>query len=391
MSGLSVAIRSMRDAVRISRGPFATMGAVGLFWGTFAAMVPVLKDQIGASDAQLGTTLIGGAIGGTFAMYFAPRVANTLGRHVLPLLTLVMAVVLLVPIFVHSIAWFFGVMALIGMSIAALDINANMRLSQLEERHSAHLMNVNHAMYSLCFGGAALFVSMLRRAEVNSAVIYAVMALVIVVVAILSVERDWRPAEEGTSQMGAPSRLPWLLILMTSVMLCTSFIGENATETWSALFIERELGGHVGEGGLGPATLGGVMCIVRLLGQVFVTRLGEPRMLIGSGVLGIIGALVLASAPTQFIALMGIGVIACGMAVIVPTANALLGKSVHKDHRALAISRAWMFGMSGFFIGPTLIGYISELWGLRIAFVAVAILVAAILPAVFVMQQKRPA
>jgi MFS family permease len=97
----------------------------------------------------------------------------------------------------------------------------------------------------------------------------------------------------------------------------------------------------------------------------------------------------MACAPTQTVALLGIGISAIGMAVIVPTANSLLGKLVHRDHRAIAISRAWMFGFTGFFIGPALIGFVSEHWGLRVAFVVVAVLVATIIPAVLAVKARR--
>jgi MFS family permease len=77
------------------------------------------------------------------------------------------------------------------------------------------------------------------------------------------------------------------------------------------------------------------------------------------------------------------------MAVIVPTANSLLGKLVHREQRAIAISRAWMFGFTGFFIGPALIGFVSEHWGLRVAFAVVAALVATIIPAVIAVKARR--
>jgi len=185
--------------------------------------------------------------------------------------------------------------------------------------------------------------------------------------------------------------LPWFFITMVGVMLFVSFLGENATEAWSALFIERELGGAVGEGSYGPATLGIVMFLVRMAGQFLTEKLGEERVVFWSGVFGVIGSLVMASAQTQFVALLGIKISAIGMAVIVPTANSLLGKVVHREQRAIAISRAWIIGFTGFFVGPSLIGFISHVWGLRVAFFVVAILIAAILPAVIAVKRRRAA
>lgn len=379
---------SILTAIQHSRAPFFAMGAIGVYWGTVAASIPGIKAQAGASDAQLGLALIGGAIGGMVAMWFAPRLAAGLGRLVLPVLAVCMLVAMQLPPHASSPAILFAMLVVLGMTLASLDINANMRLSQLEERHGLHLMNVNHAMFSLCFGTAALVVAGMRSAGWDLVSIFAVMGALNIGFAALTYEgRAWRPFEplEGDT---APSSMPWLIVAMAGVMLFVSFVGENAVETWTALFIERELDGPRGEGSFGPSTLGFTMAAVRLLGQLTTEKLGEARVVFWSGILGVIGTLVIAMAPSTSVVLLGVGLTAVGMAVIVPTANSLLGKMVHRSQRAHAISRAWLFGMTGYFIGPSLIGFISQLAGLRVAFAMVALLISAIIPAVLVMKAK---
>ncbi|MEJ2035194.1 MAG: MFS transporter [Maritimibacter sp.] len=293
-------------------------------------------------------------------------------------------------IFVSQTWQVLPMMVVMGLIMTTLDIGSNMRISQLEERHGLHLMNVNHAMFSLCFGGAALFVAYLRQYGLGRAQVMPLMAVVIVLASLFTWEgAGWRPVEKGEGAEAPPTSLPWLVVLMTSVMLFVSFIGENTIEAWSALFIERTLGGAPGEGGFGPSTLGFVMFFFRLIGQVTTERLGEERVVFASGVLGVIGLLVLATAPVQSQAIVGIAITAVGMAVIVPTANSLLGKMVHREQRALAISRAWLIGFSGFFVGPALIGFLSELFSLRVAFACVSVLVASIIPAVIVIHGQR--
>jgi MFS family permease len=379
---------SIVKAVQVSRAPFVGLGMVGLYWGTFAAMVPELKAQVGASDGQLGWALMGAAVGGMVSMFLAPKISKAFGKYLVPVLAASLAVLMQLPVLAHSLPFMFVMMIALGAGVSSLDINVNMRLSELEERHGVHLMNVNHAMFSLCFGLSALVVGWMRQSGMEIAQVFPLMGGILLLVSVLTWEKNWQPVhkDEGAA---APTALPWFFIVMVAVMLFVSFLGENATESWSALFIERELGGAIGQGSFGPTTLGFVMCVFRLLGQVFTEKLGEERVVLWSGVFGVIGSLVMACAPTQTVALLGIGISAIGMAVIVPTANSLLGKLVHRDHRAIAISRAWMFGFTGFFIGPALIGFVSEHWGLRVAFVVVAVLVATIIPAVLAVKARR--
>ncbi len=102
---------------------------------------------------------------------------------------------------------------------------------------------------------------------------------------------------EGRGRLAAPepdarptpgaSATPWLAILLTAVILFAGFVGENATEAWSALHIERTLGGAAGEGSFGPFMLGLTMAVGRFSGQFVADRLGEARLILWSAVLGI--------------------------------------------------------------------------------------------------------
>lgn len=381
---------SISKAVAVSRAPFSALGAIGFYWGTFAAMAPDIKAQAGASDGIFGLALMGGACGGMTIMYLGPKVSALLGRLTLPSFLAALIIVMQLPVLATSIYILFPVMFVLGAVMSGLDINANMRLSQLEERHGLHLMNINHAMFSLCFGGSALIVANMRQAGWSLDEVLPIMGIAILLIGLPTWEgKSWRPVEPEPEGAKAPEDLPWLFVWLVAIMLFVSFVGENAIEAWSALFIERELGGAPGEGGFGPTTLGLVMAVVRLLGQVTTERLGEERVVFWSGVFGVVGASVISLAPTQNVMLVGIGITAVGMAVIVPTANSLLGKVVHRQQRALAISRAWLFGFTGFFIGPALIGFISNATSLRVAFGVVAVMIATIIPAVMLIKAKR--
>jgi MFS family permease len=75
-----------------------------------------------------------------------------------------------------------------------------------------------------------------------------------------------------------------------------------------------------------------------------------------------------------------VALIGLGCAVVVPSANSLLGRAVRADQRAFAISRAWLLGFTGFFIGPVAMGLIAQGAGLRWSFVAIVLVLSLILP-----------
>lgn len=380
---------SIVTAVRISRAPLAGLTAIGVIWGGLAGFMPDIKSAVGASDAGLGTALVMSAFGSIVSMYLAPRIAASLGRIALPLLGAVLCLAFLYPLLVSSVAGLGLAMFCIGASVALLDITANVRISALENRHRLHLMNVNHAMFSVAFALTALVAALARKAGAGPSEVFPLLALFCLGLAAMMWEGRGRLAPPNDDESDTRSRTtPWTAILLTALVLFAGFVGENATEAWSALHIERTLGGAAGEGSYGPFMLGLTMAIGRFSGQVLADRMGEARLIHWSAVLGILGALIIAVAPSQVVVLVGVGILGLGMAAIVPTANSILGKHVREEQRSHALSRAWMAGMLGFFLGPAMMGGLAELFGLRVSFAAVALVVASIIPAVRVLARK---
>ena len=362
--------------------------SVGMLWGGFASLVPDIKVVVGASDAQLGAALLMSAAGGMIAMLLAPRFGRAMGRISIPTAGAALCVAFLYPSFASSVVTLGAAMFGMGMTVALLDITANVEISARETRAKLHLMNVNHAMFSVAFAVTAFCVGVARKAGFGPSEVLPVLALLNIGLVALMWEPKRALAVIEDAETGMPRRVPWMAIALTGLILFAAFVGENATEAWSALHIERTLGAAPGEGSLGPAMLGVVMALGRFGGQVAAERLGHGRLIFWSGVLGIIGALIIAAAPTPAVAILGVSVTALGMAVIVPSANSMLGAHVTEKQRSHALSRAWMFGIVGFFIGPAMMGGIAEAFGLRMSFVAISFLVALVLPAVWMLERR---
>lgn len=382
---------SILEEVRIAREPNAGLAAVGVFWGCFAAYVPSLKAGINAPDAAFGLSMVASSIGGIAAMWAAPAVMSRLGRNGIPVAGLLLVAAFFYPVLAPNIIGFAVAMAFVGASISLLDIGSNIQISALEARHGRHLMNISHAMFSFAFAGSAFVASLLRSSGYAPLTAFTLMSgVTLLLVLMMRHKGEWHP--EAKAPEGSDSRTPWGPIGITAAILFISFVSENTTETWSALHIERTLGGAAGHGGFGPVALGLTMGFGRLAGQVAARTLGEAGLVLWSAVVGVIGALVIALAPTPTIAILGVGILGFGVAVVVPSANSILGKLVRPDQRAHAISRAWMVGFAGFFIGPSAMGVVAQVVSLRAVFAIVAVMLFLIVPLVsLIRRQPAPA
>lgn len=379
---------SVVQAAKITRAPMLTLAAVGLNWGGIAGLMPDIKAAVSASDAALGAALLAPAVGSMIALWFAPRFDRIAGTLALPLSGLGIAVAILFPLFATSpltlgLALFFT-----GAAVALADMSANVRIAGLEARAGLHLQSVNHAVFSLSFGLTALGIGFARQAGYDHTHVLPVTSLAALVLVLLAWDRRALPPVDDPADAAKGATPPLSVVLIAGVILFAGFVGENSTEAWSALHIERTIGAAAGEGSFGPATLGLMMFAGRLGGQFAASRFGEARLILVSALLGCLGAVIIALAPTKGAVLLGVAVVALGMAVIVPATNSIVGRAVSDAARPLAISRAWMAGLLGFFIGPAMMGGLAEIWSLRVSFGAVALIVALIVPAVLALSRR---
>ena len=131
---------------------------------------------------------------------------------------------------------------------------------------------------------------------------------------------------------------------------------------------------------MGPAVMALTMGVGRLGGQTLVARVSEPVLLRWGSCVAAAGLALLAAAPTPTVAYAGLIVAGLGSAVIAPTAFAIIGRNAKPEARAHAIARATAIGYMGYFIGPPALGLVSELFGLRLSFLGMGVLVLLLLP-----------
>lgn len=373
------------NAIKQSRGPAESFAIIGMFWGAFAAHMPVIKAHIGASDGQFGMLLLATGLGLSSAMWLAPRAEWWFGRHALRYASIFFAATFALP----SLAWnpiSFGLILLVlGAASGLTDVVMNARVSVLETRLGQPLMSANHGIFSLFYAVSAIISGIAREAGVMPPLVFAALGGLGICLAALAPADD-QPT--GPDNPGGPMGGAVPILLCGGVVLI-AFMTEATVETWSALHIERTLLGRAAEGATGPAVLGITMAIGRFSGQAISQRVRDVTVIVWATALCICGVLVAAFAPTPVIAYLGFGTVGLGVSVIGPLGISMVGRLVPPSLRTLAISRVAVIGLSGFFIAPLLMGVISQEFGLRLAYASVAVLLAMIFPLIIRVRTMR--
>lgn len=367
---------SVLSALHICRRPATAFVVVGIFWGCFAAHVPVIKAQLGVDDALFGILLLGSATGLVSSMWIAPLADRLLGARSMQVGVVLLALAWLLPAQITTPWAFAAAMALVGMASGLLDVVMNARVSELEAQHDRPLMNANHAMFSAAYACAALLVGVTREAGIAPVMVFAGLSLL----SLSLVPFMQMSVAHVEAEAGYDGRYPLWPILLTGGIVLAAFMTEATVEAWSALHIERTLSGGAAEGALGPAMLGLTMALGRFSGQAVSERFRDSTVIIVASGLSAAGALIAALAPAPVMAYLGFGILGLGVSVIGPLGLALVGRLVAPHLRTHAIARVAVLGFSGFFFAPMLMGLVSQAFGLRVAFACVAVLILCAVP-----------
>ncbi len=362
---------SLKHDLYLSRKPLAGFFAIGAAWAVYFAQMPVIKANVGASDGAYGLALLLAAFGAFAAMWLAPACRRFAGKHAMPLGILVLAIGMFLAGVSGTLVALTCAMFLASVGSGVVDVLVNARVSEIEEESGEKLMNLNHSLYSFAYAAGALMTAFLRSNDVAPLPIFSGLFIVLALLAWGAKDEVPELSDEAANAGGD---FPVMLVIVTGSIVLIAFLAEAATEGWSALHLERTLGGSAGEGALGPALLGLMMGIGRLFGHGLSQRFRDTHLMLVASSISAGGILLAGLAPSVGIALFGFAVAGLGISVVVPLAMALIGRVVAPAQRMAAISRASVIGYGAFFFGPPLMGLVAQGFGLRAAFVFIAVL-----------------
>jgi predicted MFS family arabinose efflux permease len=350
-------------------------------------VVPVIKSRVGLSDGEFGMVMLIAALGAVCAMWLAPKAEQILGRWTLPVLSMCMATAFLFPGHANTGAVLALVMMAATISSGSLDVAMNARISVLEGTSGRPLMNLAHGIFSVFYALSALAGGFGREAGWTPAMIFSAMSVICMLLIVQMIAAPV-PDPVRSDDDPEPKSLSWVLLFPAGMIVLLGFMSEQATEGWSALHLERGLGAGAAQGALGPAILGITMAVGRLSGQVIVHYWSEAVVIRAATVLAALGSTIAAWAPNLSVAYIGFGLLGMGVSVVAPMAFAWVGRMVSPEKKALAISRIAVLGYAGFFIGPPLMGFLAEWFGLPVSFTAISLLLLLV-PLVLVPMVSR--
>jgi MFS family permease len=354
------------------RLPTLTAFAVfGLFWGAWAAVLPSVQRATGTSKATLGAALLFVALGSLPAMLFvAGPAVDRFGVRAVAFFCGLFAITTALPGLATSLPALALALVAVGAATGALDVGVNANVSRIESATGARLMPLAHGLYSVGILAGAVAAGIARSAGVGREPILVAVAVLLFATAIL-LARD--PAKlEAPRTRRRPSFERALVAI--GLVGAAAFVVEGGIESWSALFLERQLGAPPEVSGLGPGVFGAAMAAGRLFGQTL--RRSDRELLAGGALVGCAGCVLVSLAPTSAVALVGFAVAGAGIALNAPIVFGAAGRN--RRDAASAVATVTTIGYVGLLTGPPLVGGVGQLSSLRGSFFLLAGVAAAV-------------
>ncbi|MPZ90095.1 MAG: MFS transporter [Actinobacteria bacterium] len=365
-----------RTRVGIVARLWAAFGIFGVFWGGWGALLPDVQRQVSATDATLGRALLFIALGAIGGMLLAGRVADRFRARTLLPGALAFAVTIPPLILPSSLPTFLVALTVMGAASGAYDVFINGSASVYETIYDAKIMGGMHALFSAGVLVSSPLVGVARQMGAGPAEVLPVLAVLVVIVGLFLPGVD---LPTSTHESRARVRLtPQLMLLGTLCAL--AFLIEDGLLSWSAIHLERTLGGNEIVGGLGPGVLAGSMVAGRALTQAVSRRFSERQLIGASGLFGTAGATVFALTSSATLGLAGIALTGLAISVVAPLIFGVAGRVGGPGRQASSIARVSTIAYFGFVVGPALVGGVAGAASLPVGLLvmtAAALLLAA--------------
>jgi MFS family permease len=374
----------------------------GFVFGSWAARVPDVASQVGATPSLLGLALLCLSVGALAAMQLTGALCQRLGAGMVSATAAVLlSGVAVLPGLATSVPSLAAALLAFGAVTGAVNVAANSLGVRAEAWRGRPLLPSLHAGFSFGGLGGALAGGLASAAAIEPAphllAVTAAALLVTTAIAPALAAADALPAPGESSAGPARSsgrarfdrylRVPQaarrarrvagrrpagprgLLVALGVLAGCTAY-GEGALMDWGALHLRESVHASPAVAAGGYAGFSLAMAVGRLAGNRLVELLGSTRLLAGGALLAAAGMLVAAFSPVIAVVLAGFVLVGLGLANVFPLAIARAGAL----GGAAGVALASTVGYTGLLGGPAVMGVMSEQVGLPVALTSISVL-----------------
>lgn len=399
---------------RLSGALYGVFILIGIATSTWVTRTPALRDALGASTEQMGLVLFGFSVGSMLGILSANLLmARLQARRAIWLgasMVLCGLVLMAVGAALSSLAWAFAGFLCFGLGIGWSDIAMNVECAALERHFQRTLMTTLHGCFSLGTLLGALLGMLMSHLNAPLTVHWVAVALLGLVCTLPLVRQihNFSAAAQAaaaprTAETSPPPASGHVLgalreprVLLLGLFILGMALAEGAANDWLPLLMVDGHGFAETEGTVIYMlfTLG--MAIGRLSGHRLLQYVSRVRLMQASALAAAIGVALAIFSPVPWLGAASVLFWGLGAALGFPLALSAAGEG-DSTHSARRVGAVASLGYVAFLVGPPLLGFLGEHWGLRLGMLPVmgmalmAVVVATALRARAARAAQQPA
>ncbi|MGY5957697.1 MFS transporter [Kosakonia sp. BK9b] len=359
----------------------------GLLMASWATRTPAIRDILSVSTAEMGAVLFGLSVGSMSGILASGWLVKRFGAR--KVIRASMSVAVLGMLILSVALWFaspllFAVgLAFFGGSMGSGEVAMNIEGAVVEQEMNKTVLPMMHGFYSLgtlVGAGIGMTLTALGLAANVHILLAALVAIVPIMLAIAAIPdgtgKD-AAGDDASGKKGLPFWRDTQLLLIGVIVLAMAF-AEGSANDWLPLLMVDGHGFSPTSGSLiyTGFTLG--MTVGRFTGGWFIDRYSRVAVVRASAILGALGIGLIIFVDSAWVA--GVSVILWGLGASLGFPLTISAASDTGPDAPTRVSVVATTGYLAFLVGPPLLGFLGEHYGLRSAMLVVLslVLVAAL-------------
>lgn len=372
----------------------------GLLMASWATRTPAIRDILSVSTAEMGVVLFGLSVGSMSGILSSAWLVKRYGTRKVIRATMSCAVlgmlVLSGALWLSSALCFAFGLAIFGGSFGAAEVAINVEGAAVEREINKTVLPMMHGFYSfgtLAGAGVGMMLTAFgisANIHILLAALFAILPIAIAIKAIPDGTGKNSAETAATAEKGLPFYRDIQLLLIGVIVLAMAF-AEGSANDWLPLLMVDGHGFSPTSGSLVYAgfTLG--MTVGRFTGGWFIDRYSRVAVVRASAVMGALGIALIIFVDSAWVA--GMSVILWGLGASLGFPLTISAASDTGPDAPTRVSVVAITGYLAFLVGPPLLGFLGEHYGLRSAMMVVLglVLIAAVVAKAVAKPSSAPA
>jgi MFS family permease len=336
---------------------------VGMAGSSMMVRLPLVRELLQVTNGTLGLLLLGGAIGamtglllvGKFIAHRGTKIGISVGMTI----WFVGSIFYPLALTFHSPVLFFIAGVVSGFGAGMTDVGINVDGSSIEQKLGRSAMPKMHAAFSIgALSGAGLGT---LATAINFDLVWQLAIIVTLAFAIPMTQIRHLPKDNGihSEEEKAGNTGPTFtkVIVLLGLGIFGMTLAEGASNDWLTIGLVDDYKADRTSAGIAYAILIASMTIIRFFGGPLTDRFGKALTLRFTGVIGILGLVLLIAKINVPLAWVGAFLWGVGVALAFPL---FLSAAGEQPNPARSVATVSAFGYTSFLVGPPLLGFVSQ-------------------------------